>query len=149
MAREDTSDSSERLDKARVMSDRFFAQAQADLRVADLLLRPDGYYKAIECAYQAAEKGLKAVAWVAGLGGGGRHNLVGILQRVSVVVGEPPADVAAAVKQLEPMWDDVRYPSGREAKPIPAEAFGEEDARVAISASRKVLQWVGAELQRR
>lgn len=132
-----------------MMSDRFFAQAQADLRVAQFLLRPGGYYKAIECAYQAAEKALKAVSWAAGLGGGGRHNLVGILQRVSVVVGEPPGDVGAAVKQLEPMWDDVRYPSGQEAKPIPAEAFEEEDAQAAVEASRKVVQWADAELQLR
>lgn len=129
------------------MSQRFFRQAQSDLRIAEVLVRPGAYYKAVECAYQATEKALKGLAWAAGLRATGKHDLVSLLQRIGAVVGEPPESVDGAVKHLEPMWGDVRYPSGSETGLIPADAFGEGDAVGAIGAASEVMAWVDAELR--
>lgn len=135
-------------EKTAAISRRFLQQARADIGVAGMLLRPGAYYKAVECAHQAAEKSLKALAWRVGLRGGGKDDLVAIAQRVARVTGVMPDNVDSAVKYLEPLWSGVRYPSGRASDPIPAEAFGEDDAVTAIRLANGVVAWVDGELQR-
>lgn len=132
-----------------LMGQRLWQQAQRDIRVATQLLQPDSYYAAAYFAHQASEKALKAAHWhLRGEEPSWKHDLVLCADAVAEYTGEPPAVVVqAAVEQLQPIFDDSRYPSGNASDPIPADLIGEEDAVASVKSAEEVMAWVQRLLQ--
>ncbi|MBI4317693.1 MAG: HEPN domain-containing protein [Chloroflexi bacterium] len=125
------------------MAQRFWQQAERDIETARFNLQPRCYYAAADFAHQAAEKALKAAHWyVRGEEPPWIHELGRCLERVAPTLGETPAQVNAAIGQLEPIFDRSRYPSAILSQPIPAELVQEADARAAIAAAEDIVAWV-------
>ena len=130
------------------MGQRLRDQAERDIQTAGRLLYPGTYYAAANYAHQAAEKALKAAFWhLRGEEPPWNHDLVKCASQVAQRTGGLPPTVEAAVEQLQPVFDESRYPSGNLSDPIPADLIGEEDAWVAVRMAEEVLDWVQGLLQ--
>jgi len=53
-----------------------------------------------------------------------------------------PSAVADALGMLEPVFEQVRYPSGVVEDLIPADTIGHDDAQEVVEAAREVMAWV-------
>ena len=95
------------------MAQRLWRQSERDIETARRLLQPDTYYAAANYAHQAGEKALKAACWhLRAEEPPWRHDLVRCVDLIAERVGAIPTSVQAAVEQLQPMFDESRYPSG-------------------------------------
>lgn len=131
------------------MAQRFLQQAEQDLLFAGRNTEIGGYYVAANLAHQEAEKALKAAHWhLRAEEPAWGHRLADVADRMSERVGELPGAIDRAIGQLEPMYEQTRYPSGRVDEPIPAQLVQESDARVAIGAAEEVMAWAKDLLQR-
>jgi HEPN domain-containing protein len=131
------------------MAQRLWQQSERDIVTARRLLYPDTHYAAANYAHQAAEKALKAACWyLRGEEPPWRHDLVRCADLIAERMGAVPGNVQAAVEQLQPMFDESRYPSGNVSEPIPAELIDQRDADLAIKLAEEVMAWVRTLLQR-
>jgi HEPN domain-containing protein len=90
----------------RTETDPWWRQAQADLETAGVLLKCQRYYAVSWFVQQAVEKGLKALYIEhRGVLAPRTHNLVFLGNEVAA-----PADVAADLAGLNPIFDATRYP---------------------------------------
>lgn len=127
---------------------RLYEQADRDIQVAEKLVSPGSYYAAANFAHQAAEKALKAAYWhIRGEEPPWNHDLVKCSNRVAESAGGIPAAVEAAIEELQPIFEQSRYPSGNINEPIPAEMVSEEDARRSLRLAKEVMSWVEPLLQ--
>jgi HEPN domain-containing protein len=122
------------------MSRKFNEQAQAELKVARMLVQPGGYHAAAEHARLAAELALKSTLWLYEVSGVRGHNIAELLQKAEIHVGSSPRKVQDAVDVLRVATAEPRYPDS--AKPIPLHRFGETDATLCIGAAGEILEWI-------
>ena len=131
-------------DRTLLMGQRFWRQAESDLRVARRLVQPDSYYVAANLAHQAAEKALKAAHWhLKGQEPAWKHSLMAMADVLVADYGDIPTRVREALSLLAPIYEHSRYPSGNVNDPIPADAIETDVAQAAIKAAEDVMTWVG------
>lgn len=126
------------LEKYRAAAERWFAQAQADVKAANGSVLHQSYEWACFQAQQAAEKALKA-PWYSAAQEPWGHSLV------RLVLEFPTPDVRAKLQELLPhakkldkLYIPTRYPNGLPDL-IPAEVFTAEEAQTAIVAADEIL----------
>jgi HEPN domain-containing protein len=125
------------------MARRFRAQAEADLAAAEFLLQSPHAFAVARQAFEAAEKALKAAHFhIRAEEPGYTHDLDALVERVEQLTGPVPSAVADALGVLGPVFEQVRYPSGIVADPIPADTIGHDDAHAVVEAAREVMAWV-------
>jgi HEPN domain-containing protein len=117
---------------------RWLRQAENDLEFADLAVREGFHAQACFTAQQAAEKALKAIAYYLGervvLG----HSLVELIARLEARVPELQSfrELAGVLDQY---YVPTRYPNGLPGG-VPFEAYGREQAAVAVGGARRLLE---------
>jgi HEPN domain-containing protein len=124
------------------MGQRFWQTAQRDMAGARLMLQPDGWYIAAYLAHQATEKALKAAHWhLRAEEAPWTHDVADVAERLADQPSDIPAAARRALSVLEPVYEQTRYPSGNVTDPLPADLFGETEARAAIAAAEEVMAW--------
>ena len=133
------------LERFRQESERWLAQARADLKAAEASAAAGSYEWACFQSQQAAEKALKAF-WLFHAADPWGHSLVRLIQ-------DYPDDTLRAelmpflrhAKQLDKLYIPTRYPNGLPDM-IPADVFTDEDAVSAIATAREVIDGIAAKL---
>ncbi len=120
---------------------RWLDEALWDLETAEILHREGRYNAASFYAHQAAEKAVKALLYHVNEAPWGRSIRV-LLQRYFKKVGEPAnEELLRYARELDLHYIPSRYPNAHPAG-TPHEAYDEETSRRALSASRKIIEYV-------
>lgn len=126
---------------------RWFRQAQEDLNDAKYLEEGHRFHLACFMSQQAAEKAIKAFLYACG---------------VEFVWGHSVAELCEDARHFDPDFGKIlplggsldkyyiptRYPNGLPGG-IPAEAYTEDDARIALSLASQILEFVAQKLKLR
>jgi HEPN domain-containing protein len=124
------------------MARRFMAQAEHDLAAAEYLLSSPHAFAVARQAFEAAEKALKAAHYhVRAEEPGYHHDVDALIEQLTERMGPAPSEIEEAATVLRPVFEKVRYPSGRVSDPIPADTIGVDAARAVVQASKEVLEW--------
>ncbi len=123
----------------QVEAQRWFRQAEADLKVVLTLQSSQHYAAACFHSQQAAEKALKAVLYSQGarvvLGHAVRE-----LARQCEVHDPDFGDVLDEAALLDQFYIPTRYPNGLPAPAIPSEMYTQTQAEAAQEAAERVLE---------
>jgi HEPN domain-containing protein len=129
----------------REEADRWWQQAQADLKTAHVLFENDEFGPCAFFCQQAAEKALKALLYLRGTKVFG-HSLVALLARIA---NEGYPDAGEAVKEaatsLDEHYINPRYPDAFEQR-IPAEHYTADIAEEALRWAELLMQYSGEKL---
>ena len=117
---------------------RWLRQAENDLEFADLAVREGFHAQACFTAQQAAEKAVKAIAYHLGERAVLGHSLVELIARLEGRVPELHSfrELAGVLDQY---YVPTRYPNGLPGG-VPFEAYGREQAAVAVGGARRFLE---------
>lgn len=118
-----------------------FVQAQADLKIVNLLQSAGYYAAACFHAQQAAEKALKAVLFSQGSRVVWGHS-VRELARQCEAHEAAFASVAGDAALLDQFYIPTRYPNGLPLPAVPSEAYSAAQAEDAVSAARRIIEVV-------
>lgn len=129
----------------REEAERWWRQAEADLKTARLLFEDKEFGPCAFFCQQAAEKALKALLYLKGIKIFG-HSLVGLLGRVTDQgFPEPVESVKEAADRLDKHYISSRYPDAFESQ-IPAEQYTAKMAEEALQWAQLLLQYSGENL---
>ncbi len=116
----------------------WLTEAETQERCAQVTAEAQLYSQAIYHARQAVELALKAaILQLRRTQPPGTHSLV---ELAAEVCDEPPEEVRAGLRQLDPYYILTRYPT--EVVPSPSKYYEEQDASVALATMRALLDWV-------
>ena len=115
--------------------EKWFRQAEADLKSARNSLRSGDFYVSAFLAQQAAEKALKALMLNSQNQLIRTHSVVRMAKSLNA-----PHKMTERVSRLEPVYQETRYPDV--SSRIPSEEYVKEDADEMIGAAAEVLEWV-------
>jgi HEPN domain-containing protein len=124
---------------------RWLEQSKSDLEGARWLLQSGPPFSALACfqSHQVVEKCLKAMLFYGcGISGGllGSHD---VLELASKLRGEiPEEEDMQSVRRVTKYYLSTRYPNRQPSNVVPAEAFGKNEAEMAVDAASKVLELV-------
>ncbi len=119
---------------------RWFAQAKRDLDDASYLAQGSRYNLACFLAQQSAEKAVEAFLFSQGAEEVWGHSLAELCQDAVELNPDFKALVPIAVP-LDKYYIPTRYPNGLPGG-IPADAYTESDAKMALSMSEQVIEFV-------
>jgi HEPN domain-containing protein len=121
-------------------AERWFRQAEFDLRVGRYAVTGEFYFAACFHAQQAAEKALKACRYAQGEQVVMGHSVYRLAQECR---SEDPRFVAIArdCGRLDMFYIPTRYPNGLPDS-IPAEVYTVAEARLALDLAQRVLELV-------
>jgi len=123
---------------------RWLAQAQHDLRAADLIRREGFPEIACFLAHQSAEKALKAFLYTQGeryVVGHATHRLVQDCAGYEALF----VDLLDGCRRLDQYYIPTRYPNGLPAG-IPHDVYTPDQAAEAIELARAIIQFVAERL---
>jgi len=129
------------LDEAK----RWFAQAQRDLDDARYAAEGLRFNLACFLAQQSAEKALKAFLFSQGAEQVWGHSLAELCQD-AVEIDAEFKDITPVAVPLDKYYIPTRYPNGLPGG-IPADAYTDSDAQMALSMAEKVLDFIGKRLE--
>ncbi|MCX7668068.1 MAG: HEPN domain-containing protein [Atribacterota bacterium] len=126
-------------------AERWFRQARRDLGDAEYLREGGRFHLACFLSQQAAEKGIKAFLYAQGAELVWGHSVAELCEDARDF--DPDfSEIASLGGLLDKYYIPTRYPNGLPGG-IPAEAYGEDDARMAISLAWKILEFVARKLR--
>lgn len=117
------------------------AQAEEDLKTAEILLANERYYASVFFSQQTAEKALKALTIHIRRELPKTHNLVELAEGL-----EAPFNILEAVKELNPDYITTRYTDA--ANGIPAKMYSHRSAQLHINYAREIMEWTKEKLGR-
>lgn len=127
---------------ARHRASLWLAQAQDDLRAAQVLQAAGQAAQACFLAQQVGEKAIKAL-----LAADDRdlrsHSLTALLRELGA---EPAERWQRQARLLDKLYAPTRYPDAL-GDDLPAAVFGPEDAAAALEAAHALLSWAGQALE--
>ncbi|MBC7216935.1 MAG: HEPN domain-containing protein [Candidatus Caldatribacterium sp.] len=126
---------------------RWFLQAEHDLDDARYLFEGRRFHLACFLAQQAAEKALKAFLYSLGADFVWGHSLAE-LSKDAQEIDPDFASIAQDASSLDKYYIPTRYPNGLPGG-IPAQAYTEADAHLALSTAQKVIDFVRERLKLR
>ncbi len=119
---------------------RWWRQAESDLKTAEVLFDEGAFDACAFHAQQAAEKAVKALLYLRGLRPFG-HSVTALQEGFPT----PEPEVENAAVGLDKHYISARYPDAFEDK-IPAEFYSYELAKEALTWTRLLLHYSGANL---
>ena len=119
-------------------ADRWLRQAENDLAVVRMSVREGFYAHACFMSQQAAEKALKALAYLKGDRFVPGHSVKGLLDDLTTTYPEL-ASVNDGAKQLDQYYVPTRYPNALPGS-APFEVYGREQAEEAVSIAGGIIQ---------
>ncbi|NSW76891.1 MAG: HEPN domain-containing protein [Candidatus Atribacteria bacterium] len=129
----------------RAEAERWFRQAEQDLKDAEYLEAGERFHLACFMSQQAAEKAIKAFLYAHGAEFVWGHSVAELCEDAKDF--DPSfAEVVSLGGALDKYYVPTRYPNGLPGG-IPAEAYTGDDARMAISLARQVLEFVARKLR--
>jgi HEPN domain-containing protein len=127
-------------------ADRWFRQAEADLKTADNLSGSEDYSACAFYSQQAAEKSLKALLYAKGSKIYG-HSLMRLLEEVVNQNFPAPGEaIYDAAVELDNHYTTSRYPDAFENQ-TPSEYYTVEIAEEAIRCAKLILSYSGTNLR--
>lgn len=122
---------------ARDDAQRWIAEAENDIKDAEMLLRHEGYYPLCQLAYLAAAKAMRGLLLGMGQPFPEQADLAALSQQVSLV--EPTLGVLT--QSLDPLqrFAPSAPTAGPEATPLPPPLYSREAAKRAIALVRQAV----------
>ncbi len=118
----------------------WWEQAQRDLVSADNSLKAGDYYVCVFMCQQAIERGLKAyIMHASRVSPGPVHSLTKLAEAANV-----PETFRSFLRQLTTEYFLSRYPDA--AEDAPYRLYKREDGEEYLNGSRKVLEWLAAQM---
>jgi len=123
--------------RPRAEAERWLAQAESDLRFAELGLRESFFAQTCFVCQQAVEKALKALHYLGGARVVLGHSLVELLDPL-IAEQSVLAGLREGAQQLDQYYVPTRYPNGLPGG-VPADVFTERQADEAVRVARAFL----------
>jgi HEPN domain-containing protein len=119
---------------------RWFSQAQADLKTAEILFESGRHYMVCFLSQQIAEKALKAFLYSKGRDLVFGHSVIKLCEYCAEY-DERFDELKKEIKNLDQFYIEARYPNGL-PESVPAEFFDENDAESALYMARRAMEVV-------
>lgn len=123
---------------------RWFAQAEKDLDDAVFAASGERYSLCCFLSQQAAEKAVKAFLYLQGVEFVWGHSIAELCEDASVFDKQFTV-LKKFGSSLDKYYITTRYPDGLPGG-IPAEAFADDDAKMALEKARKIIEYVKSRL---
>ena len=125
----------------RIEVERWWKQAEADLKSAKNCINSGDYYLAVFSFQQSAEKALKVLCLIKLKEIPKGHSIIYLAQLVKA-----PQELLSGIRDLNPEYLVTRYPDMAEG--VPAELYDKEIAIKHQKTAERVLQWVQKQIQK-
>ena len=136
-------------EKAGEEARRWYDTAVDDLQTAQILCDCGKYAQCCFHCQQAAEKAMKAVYYTADADPWG-HSVLKLVQMLgeSGIADKSFANLTDGARRLDQYYVPTRYPNGLPGT-IPSQAYGENDAKLALDAAMAILDAVNTALNKK
>lgn len=126
--------------ESRYEAERWFKQAEADLKTVEVLIQGERYYMACFLSQQVAEKTLKSFLYAKGEEFIYGHSVSKLCLQCAEY-DDSFKKLRSEIKNLDQFYIEARYPNGL-PDDIPAEFFDKKDADQAYEKASKAVAFV-------
>lgn len=133
-------------EEAKKEAERWFLQAQEDLKDAEFNLSGERFNVACFLAHQAGEKALKAYLYAQAVDEVWGHSLSELCED-SLKFNPGFSFIQKEASSLDKYYIPTRYPNALPGG-IPSRVYHKEDAERAISEARKILDFIEKKIQK-